>query len=190
MDVELRFCLYEPTSSSFLGNADTEARNLYDEVEALAIAIEQAIDEGCPDFAAQIFTDFWGGVGAWQALRRDRRTALTNWVPKCPLDFGALLYEPPGTALPSGLPMTLLVGTQSQRQTQRIAELLVAQAPQTRRLDVQGAGHLGPFTFRNRVTALITEHLEELKSRTMAPRRPPADARAARRTDPQGTKVG
>lgn len=150
-------CLYEPTSFSLLHNSGPDDRNLFDEIEALAVAIEGAVDEGCQDFAAQIFTDFWGGVGTWQTLRRDRRAALTNWVPKCPLDFGALLYEPSGADLPADLPITLMVGTQSQRQTRRIAELLVARAPQTRLVEVRGAGHLGPFTFRDRVARLVSE---------------------------------
>lgn len=156
-DCVASLCLYEPTSFSLLRNSGSDDRKLFDEIESLAVAIEGAVDEGCPDFAAQIFTDFWGGVGAWQTRRRDRRAVLTNWVPKCPLDFGALLYEPSGADLPADLPITLMVGTQSLRQTRRIAELLVARVPQTHLVEVRGAGHLGPFTFRDRVARLISE---------------------------------
>lgn len=160
-DLVASLCLYEPTLFSLLGNTGPDDRTLYDEINALAVTIEGAVDEGRSDFAAQVFTDFWGGPGAWQALRRDRRTALTAWAPKCPLDFGALLHEPIGAPLPAGLPLTLIVGTQSQRQTRRIAELLVAEAPQSRLVEVPGAGHLGPFTFRDRVSLLVSEHLQK-----------------------------
>jgi pimeloyl-ACP methyl ester carboxylesterase len=154
--------LYEPTLFSLLDNSEPDDRILFNEIETLTTTIEGAIKEGCPDFAAQVFTDFWGGVGAWQALSRDRRTALTSWIRKCPLDFGALLYEPSGTPLPADIPITLMVGSQSQKQTQRIAELLVAEAPQSWLVQVQGAGHLGPFTFRDRVARLVNKHFERI----------------------------
>lgn len=155
--------LYEPTLFSLLDNSEPDDRILFNEIESLAITIEGAVHEGCPDFAAQVFTDFWGGVGAWQALSRVRRAALTNWIRKCPLDFGALLYEPSITPLPEHIPITLMVGTLSQRQTQRIAELLVAEAPHSRLLEVRGAGHLGPFTLRDRVARLVSEHIEKIE---------------------------
>ncbi len=161
-------CLYEPTSFSLLGNTGPGDRNLFDEIETLSVAIEDAVAEGCPGFAAQVFTDFWGGVGAWQALRRDRRAALINWVPKCALDFGALLYEPTDKALPAHLPITLMVGTQSHLQTRRIAELLAEKAPQTALVDVVAAGHLGPFTFRDRVVRLIGAHYQRVGLLTIA----------------------
>ncbi|WP_299784548.1 alpha/beta hydrolase [uncultured Roseobacter sp.] len=155
-------CLYEPTSFSLLSHVNQADRKLFDEIETLAVAIENAVAEGCPDFAAQVFTDFWGGVGTWQALRRDRRAALIDWIPKCPLDFGALLYEPPGAALPAHLPVTLMVGTQSQRQTQRIVQLLRAETSQASVVEVDGAGHLGPFTFRDRIAGLISAHFQRV----------------------------
>lgn len=162
-------CLYEPTSFSLLGNSGPDDRKLFDEIETLAVAIEGAVDEDCPGFAAQLFTEFWGGLGAWQALRRDRRAALTNWVPKCPLDFGALLYEASGAELPADLPVTLMVGSQSHAQTRRIGALLATEIPQTRLVEIEGAGHLGPFVFRDRVAEVIAEHLSTAKSAASQP---------------------
>ncbi len=162
-------CLYEPTSFSLLGNSGPGDRKLFDEIDALALAIEGAVDEGFRSFAAQVFTDFWGGLGAWQTLRRDRRTALTDWVPKCPLDFGALLYEASGAGLPADLPVTLMVGGQSHAQTRRIGELLAIEMPQTRLVEIEGAGHLGPFVFRDKVADIIATHLDAAESAASQP---------------------
>ncbi|MEM1385781.1 MAG: alpha/beta hydrolase [Pseudomonadota bacterium] len=153
-------CLYEPTAFSLLGRSGSEGSRLFAEIERLTDAIEEALDEDDQALAAQIFTDFWGGAGAWQALRRDRKNAMARWVPKCPLDFGALLYEVPGVPLPPAMPFTLIVGETSHRHTRAVAELLLAEAPWAWSVEVQGAGHLGPFTCRNRVAETVALHLQ------------------------------
>ncbi len=152
-------CLYEPTMFSLLNRSVPEDLAMFEEIRILANSISDAISEGCPGFAAQVFTDFWGGQGAWQELRRDRRAALTDWISKCPLDFGALLFEPTTALQRLKQPTTLIVGSQTHRQTKRIGELLVAEIPAARLVEVTGAGHLGPFTFRNAVAELVAGHL-------------------------------
>ena len=44
--------------------------------------------------AAARFINYWGGPGAWEALRPSVQDALTRWAPKAPLDFHALIEEP------------------------------------------------------------------------------------------------
>ncbi|WP_305985869.1 alpha/beta fold hydrolase [Roseibium sp. MMSF_3544] len=163
-DLVASLCLYEPTSFSLLNGAIPEDAALFDDIRKLATSVHNAIEEGYPDFAAQVFTDFWGGLGAWQVLRRDRRAALTDWISKCPLDFGALLYEPDEAFQKVQHPTTLIIGSQTHRQTKRIGELLKSKLPDARLIEVEGVGHLGPFIFRDKVADLVEEHLNEMTS--------------------------
>lgn len=152
-------CLYEPTMFSVLNRTVSEDVDLFEEIKTLAKSIRDSIEEGYPGFAAQLFSDFWGGLGSWQALHRDRRAALTDWIPKCPLDFGALLFEPDEGYQQVKCPSTLIVGSQTQRQTKRISELLAMELSDVRLVEVEGVGHLGPFIFRDKVAEIVKEHL-------------------------------
>ena len=153
-------CVYEPTLFSLLRSSTEADAALFQEIRVLAHAIQVAVDEGCAEFAAQAFTDFWGGLGAWQALRRDRREKVANWVPKCPLDFGALLFEPTVPFRCLDMPVTLIVGSHTHKQTKRIAEILASLIPHAMMVTLDGAGHLGPFTLRDKVENLVEGHLE------------------------------
>lgn len=165
-------CLYEPTMFSVLNRAASEDVALFEEIRTLANSIRDAIAEGYPDFAAQVFSDFWGGLGSWQALRRDRRAALTDWISKCPLDFGALLFEPVEGYQQMKRPTTLIVGAQTHRQTKRISELLAAELSDVRLVAVEGAGHLGPFIFREKVTEIVEEHLFHASKQALCVKKP------------------
>ena len=155
-------CLYEPTSFSLLARSDADDLRLYREVETLAASFDGELAEGHAAFVAEVFTDFWGGLGAWLALRPDRRKELMDWVPKAALDYGALLYEPQGAKLPDWLPMTLLSGAQTTAHAKRIVALLADENPQADLVELEGAGHLGPFTFRDKVADIIKQHIEQV----------------------------
>lgn len=159
-DLVASLYLYEPTLFSLLQSSTKADTELFEEIMNLAASIQTAVDEGCDEFAAQVFTDFWGGVGAWQALRRDRRQQVKDWVAKCPLDFGALLFEPSMPLEAFEKPVSLIVGSQTRPQTERIAEILELKLPAVTRYNIEGAGHLGPFTFREKVSELLKSHLK------------------------------
>lgn len=161
-DLVASLYLYEPTLFSLLRSSTKTDTELFEEILTLAGSIQTAVDEGCDDFAAQVFTDFWGGVGAWQALRRDRRQRVKDWIAKCPLDFGALLFEPSMPLETFEKPVSLIVGSQTHAQTERIAEFLEAKLPSVSKHEIEGAGHLGPFTFRERICELLASHLESV----------------------------
>ncbi|TQV78627.1 alpha/beta fold hydrolase [Denitrobaculum tricleocarpae] len=152
-------CLYEPTCFSLLARSGESDQRLYRELETFAASLEDAIEEGHAAFAAEVFTDFWGGLGAWLALRLDRRRDLITWAPKAALDFGALLYEPQGPDLPLALPVTLLSGAQTRAHAKRVIALLAKEAPQANLVELAGVGHLGPFTVRDKVSGIIKDHL-------------------------------
>lgn len=152
-------CLYEPTSFSLLARSDGRDLRLYRDIETLAASLADELDGGHAAFVAEAFTDFWGGLGAWLALRLERREELITWAPKVALDFGALLYEPQGPDLPLSLPVTLLSGAQTRDHAKRVVALLADEIPQANLVELAGAGHLGPFTFRDKVAGIIRDHV-------------------------------
>ncbi|MBW4709026.1 alpha/beta hydrolase [Roseobacter sp. YSTF-M11] len=158
-------CLYEPTSFSLLARSDPNDLRLYHELETFAASLAEEVRTGHAAYVAEAFTDFWGGLGAWLALRPDRQQELIAWAPKAALDFGALLYEQQGPHLPPSLPVTLISGAQTRAHAQRVVALLAEEMPQAILVELAGAGHLGPFTFRKKVSGIIRDHVEQLSGR-------------------------
>jgi len=158
-DIVKSVCVYEPTLFSILDTSNPDDQKLFSEIVCLTRSIREALAEGAANYAAQVFTDFWGGIGAWQALPKPRREAMVDWVFKAPLDFDALLNEAkPKRIIVPEIPTTILVGEQTHAHTKRIAELLSNQG-QVRIVKIKGAGHLGPFTFKDTVNAQVVSHI-------------------------------
>ncbi len=168
-DLVRSLCLYEPTLFSLLKAGELTDGLLYSEIVSLTNAIRTGIEEGCEEFSAQVFTDFWGGLGSWQALSRERRCAMIDWVHKAPSDFDALLKEPdPEYILSEGVPSTIIRGSQTHVHTKRIAELLASQGKLVELKVLKGAGHLGPFTFKESFEMEVLSHIRTVDRRDMA----------------------
>lgn len=152
-------CLYEPTSFHVLRHGSPSDRRLFQDLEMLGISIQDSVDRGLPEFGAQLMTEFWGGLGAWEALTLQRRNALAHWSPKAPLDCGALLYEDSSDPMPKDIPVTLIYGTQTHLHTRRIIEVLKSNMKQAFVLAHEGTNHLGPVTFRNQTAEMVKQHI-------------------------------
>ena len=161
-DLVRSLCVYEPTLFSILEAGNLRDLALLREIEALARTIRNGVEDGYSEFSAQVFTDFWGGLGAWQALSRERREALTRWIGKAPLDFDALLNEPePTRILVPSIPISLMMGSSTHEHTARIVTKLRDQRAPINLRTLEGAGHLGPFTFRNQFEMSVLDHIRE-----------------------------
>ncbi len=160
-DLVESLCLYEPTAFNLLKFSHPADQTLAREIETLSNSIQTALSEEADLYAAQAFTDFWGGLGALQALSDRKRTAMLDWIAKAPLDFRALLQEPAGRTLRSDLHVTLIMGQYTQPQTRRITELLVEEITGAVVHEIAGANHLGPFIFHDRVMALVADHIRK-----------------------------
>ena len=152
-------CLYEPTAFDLLLRGGPAERSLGREIAALAGSIGVALEDDKAAFAAQVFTEFWGGQGAWQALDEARKAAMLRWIPKVPLDFAALLNEPAGPPLLPGLPLTLICGERTRPQARAIVARLADEHPLARVHTLAGANHMGPFVRRDKVFDLVLHHL-------------------------------
>ena len=58
-DLVRSLCLYEPTLFSILNNGNPDDSKLFTEIQSLTRAISNGIEDGFPDYSAQIFSDFW-----------------------------------------------------------------------------------------------------------------------------------
>jgi pimeloyl-ACP methyl ester carboxylesterase len=132
--------------------------------------------------AAVSFVDYWGGRGAWTALRPSVQAALTRWVPKAPLDFRALIEEPtpPSRYADLRFPTLIMRGEHAPVPTRQIAETLSAFMPTARLAVIAGAGHMGPLTHAAEVNVAIARHVTELEAESRQDRLPTSGPRPDR----------
>jgi pimeloyl-ACP methyl ester carboxylesterase len=153
--------LYEPSTFHLLKVIGDSGATAFTEIAKIRRTTAKGVITGDYASAAAAFVNYWGGTGAWAALRPTVQTALIRWVPKAPLDFRALIEEPTPLAAYSNLRMPVLVmrGERAPLPTRTIAEMLPLVAPQARLVVIDGAGHMGPFTHGSVVSELIAAHI-------------------------------
>jgi pimeloyl-ACP methyl ester carboxylesterase len=149
--------LYEPSAFHLLKVMGEPGAAAFEEIAAVAYEVGHGVTTGDYARAAIGFVEYWGGAGAWAALRPSVQAALTRWIPKAPLDFRALMSEPTPlvayTVLP--MPVLLLRGEHAPRPTRLIADTLAMWLPNARLALIEGAGHMGPLTHPDIVNAAI-----------------------------------
>jgi pimeloyl-ACP methyl ester carboxylesterase len=171
--------LYEPSAFHLLKQLEAPAAaSSFSEIAALAQETADAVSIGDLRRAATTFVDYWGGAGAWLALRPSGQAALMRWVPKASLDFHALMEEPTplGAYASLTVPVLILRGEYAPRPARLIAETLSARLSQARCLVVEGAGHMGPLTRATFVSRLIADHVAAAEVAAW----PPVNARTRR----------
>jgi pimeloyl-ACP methyl ester carboxylesterase len=178
--------LYEPSAFHLLKAIGARGASALAEIVALQTKVNQGVITGDYRGAAVSFVDYWGGRGAWGALRPSVQTALTRWMPKAPLDFRALIDEPTPAATYADLrfPVLIMRGEHALPPSRLIAEILQALVPDARLEIVASAGHMGPLTHAAQVNAAITRHIAESEAEsrrgsplTAMPSRDHVDAR-------------
>jgi pimeloyl-ACP methyl ester carboxylesterase len=152
--------LYEPSAFYLLKHIPCGADALA-EIVAIAHKAGAGVVTGDYRGAAAAFVDYWSGEGAWRALRPELQHSLTQWAPKAPLDFAALIEEPTEASAYDRLrcPTLIIRGEHAPRPTRLIAETLPQLLPNARLTVVGGAGHMGPLTHAGEVNALIVRHV-------------------------------
>ncbi len=153
--------LYEPSAFHLLKAMSGRGAAAFSEIVAIATKSAEGVITGDYRGAAISFVDYWGGRGAWAALRPSVQATLTRWVPKAPLDFQALIDEPTPARAYAGLrcPVLIMRGEHAPGPTRLIAETLRALIPGARLAVIAGAGHMGPLTHASEVIAAITQHI-------------------------------
>ena len=159
--------LYEPSAFHLLKAMGAGGAAALAEIQAITNKTAEGVITGDYRGAAASFVDYWGGPGAWAALRPSVQAALTRWTPKAPLDFRALIDEPTPASAYADLRVPALVmrGEHAPAPTRLIAETLPMLIPAARLVVIAGAGHMGPLTHASEVNAAITRHIAELQAK-------------------------
>jgi pimeloyl-ACP methyl ester carboxylesterase len=159
--------LYEPSAFHVLRDIGGTGADALAEIENIAREVGAGVVTGDYRGAAARFVDFWGGKGAWEALPPHQQLRLARWAPKAPLDFAALIQEPPWPDGYVGLRMPALIihGEHARKPSRLIAETLAAHMPAAHLVVIAGAGHMGPFTHGTEIDALIASHVTAVQSR-------------------------
>ena len=165
--------LYEPSAFHFLRIMGDRGAAAFAEIADITRVTAQSVIDGDYAGAAAAFVDYWGGAGAWAALRPTVQAALIRWAPKALLDFRALIEEPTPLAAYGNLRMPVLVmrGEHAPRPTRKIAEMLPSMLPEASLAVVDGAGHMGPLTHGSVVSEWIAAHIDAAEAAMRQPRR-------------------
>ena len=165
--------LYEPSAFHLLRIIGDQGAAGFAEIADITRMTAQAVIAGDYAGAAAAFVDYWGGVGAWAALRPTVQAALIRWAPKAPLDFRALIEEQTPLAAYHDLRMPVLVmrGQHAPRPTRTIAEMLPSVLLQAHLVVIEGAGHMGPLTHGSLVGETIAAHICSAQAAIPRPRR-------------------
>jgi pimeloyl-ACP methyl ester carboxylesterase len=144
--------LYEPTAFHLLNRGDPALA----EVQAVAAALEDALQHGLTHSATEIFIDFWNSIGAYVALPTSRRSLFASLIPKVPLDFHALLNDPmrPDDYRHMTAPTCLIAGRHSPDCTRAIASILATSLAHRETHEID-ASHMAPLTHPALVNSLI-----------------------------------
>lgn len=153
--------LYEPSAFHVLKTLGADGRMALDEIRTIARNLDGAVLSGDYRTAARRFVDYWGGEGSWAALRADAQAELIRYLPKGCLDFRALIEEPTPLAAYRRFtfPVLLLRGEFAPAPAQLISRQLARTMKFASLRIVPGAGHMGPFSHSEVVSAMMADHI-------------------------------
>jgi pimeloyl-ACP methyl ester carboxylesterase len=153
--------LYEPAAFHLLDELGADGAAGFVEIAAIARQVREAVSAGDNAGAAAAFIDYWNGRGTWEKLGDHVRAALTRWAPKAPLEFAALMNE--HTVLEDyaafDFPILILRRERAPMPTRLIADALPEAMDCARVEVIAGAGHMGPMTHADAVSARIVAHV-------------------------------
>lgn len=145
--------LFDPVAFSIFDDRDADARAILDASRLMpSLSHEDWL---------RAFVEFWGGRGAWDALREEARAEFrrTAWV----IRQGVHSLAADGTPLSAfaGItcPTLLMTGEHSPLPARRVVERLAHALPNAREVVIAGAGHLAPVTHAREVNEHILSEL-------------------------------
>jgi pimeloyl-ACP methyl ester carboxylesterase len=160
----LSLTLIEPSAFHVLRSAGPEEQTLYREIAQVADAVKRAVGSGNLWTGMGRFVDYWKGDGTWSAMPVEARLKLSQRLGKVVLDFRALLQEPADLRAYAPLtpPALLICGEKSPGPSRRIVEMLAAAMVDVRVEQIEGAGHMSPYTHSAIVNEIIATRLDRL----------------------------
>lgn len=160
-DRVISLALYEPTAFHVLREDDVARA----EIALVAEIMRSALQRGIPAAAAEIFIDYWAGIGAYRAMPPHRQALFTSKVKTALANFEALFNEPATLADYARLtvPVCLIVGDSSPASSRRVAEQFSRTFACCERQRIE-AGHMGPITHAEAINPIIERFIENAGS--------------------------
>lgn len=157
--------LYEPTLFALV-DADSPAPNEADGIRATVAHAAKAIDDGDVYRAAELFIDYWMGVGAWQRTPDARKPAIAASMVNIRRWGRALLTEttPLAAFAAIGVPVLYMTGGRSPLSSLGVARLLAPTLPAIEFVEFREMGHMGPITHAPQVNARIARFVQSVTS--------------------------
>lgn len=152
--------IYEPAMAGLLlGHGRAEASS---EMMGLYAAVQELGDAKRWMELAEVFTDYFGGAGAWAATPPERRQAVAAQIPPNRHEWDAGAAPRTAQSFDAVSARTLVLrGAQSPLALKETVDVLCEAFPHWRLHEVEGAGHMGPLTHSAIVNAQLRAFLAE-----------------------------
>ncbi len=157
--------LYEPTLFSLI-DAATPPPNDVDGIREAVRLATNALAAGNRGEAAEIFIDFWMGLGTWRAKPEAQRATIEPSICNVAGWANALFTEatPLSAFKALDIPVLLMQGSESPESGIAVANLLAQEMSQVNAIRLDGLGHMGPLTHPQIVNAEIEQFVRNLAS--------------------------
>jgi pimeloyl-ACP methyl ester carboxylesterase len=144
--------LYEPPDEAGLANLESAREN--------PVFADDA--RGGNSEWLEAFVDYWNGKGSWNALPPPTRAAFEQVGRKVFYEVRSLAEDrTPASAYAAIVaPTVLLTGEHTPRAARGVIARLVSAMPNARRVEIAGAGHMGPITHAADVNAAIRRNID------------------------------
>ena len=109
-----------------------------------------------------MFLPYWIGQDAWDAMPQDRRQAIIATMPAVAQFWSSVLSETTGLGRYAQIKVPTLLerGTATTQAAREVVEVLADILPNSRLVEIKGAGHMAPLTHAEAVNAAIILHLD------------------------------
>ena len=155
-----KLALYEPMLPGLLRahgsvQAATETRELYMRVSELGGAGQWLA-------AAEHFTNYFNGDGAWAALSPERRQSIADLLPPNVPEWDAAMVPVRADAFAGATAQTLLMRGRATRPALiETAAVLRRRFARWQLVDLAGCGHMAPLTHADVINAWIADFLDD-----------------------------
>jgi pimeloyl-ACP methyl ester carboxylesterase len=148
--------VFDPVVFGVLDDRDRDARAILD-----AIDLRWGPRAEDREHWLRAFVDFWGGPGAWDALREDARGEFRRVAWAVHEGVHSLMDDrtPASAFAQIAVPVQLVTGELSPLPARRVIERLAEAIPHARVAIIPHAGHLAPVSDAAAVNAVLLDHL-------------------------------
>jgi pimeloyl-ACP methyl ester carboxylesterase len=154
----LSLTMFEPTFFNLLRHHDSDN---FDRVDFMARTFQRLVDDGDINAAMESFVDFWAKkAGTWVGFPSAIRNAMRDSANRLYFEWNNIYGSMPTIADLNGIesPVLLVKGTETIGPMHSVCNLIRSEVSNVDYLEVEGAGHMCPFTHHNTVSTTLLAH--------------------------------